>query len=126
MGQIKAIRLGTGILYVEMDEVETDPVEFTVPQNPEAETSDYQDTPEGAKRVGFQKNIQESVASLRSSIQALASDVAEAFEKAAPDEWSLEFNIGFKGKATPIPVLLGGEAESALKITATWRKGDSQ
>jgi hypothetical protein len=41
---------------------------------------------------------------------------------ANPDEWSVEMNIGFKGKATPIPYIASGELDGGIKITATWKK----
>ncbi|MCP4134935.1 MAG: hypothetical protein GY754_28430, partial [bacterium] len=37
-------------------------------------------------------------------------------------EWTLELNIGFKGKANPVPVILSGESNAAIKVTAKWFK----
>jgi hypothetical protein len=59
----------------------------------------------------FQENIRNMVESVHASLKA-----------ANPDEWSVEMNIGFKGKATPIPYIASGELDGGIKITATWKK----
>ena len=102
MSEIRPVQLETGFLYVEMHEVDL----------PSASTH------EGAPS---EANL-EGAATLRSMIDALAVDVASALNKAAPTEWTLEFSIGFKGKSTPIPVLLSGGENAALKLTATWKR----
>ncbi|MCI0653192.1 MAG: hypothetical protein L0Y39_01755 [Methylococcaceae bacterium] len=59
---------------------------------------------------------------MQRNIKALAETVHASFQANQPEEWSLESNIGFKGKTSPIPVILSGEASGAIKVTATWRK----
>lgn len=58
---------------------------------------------------------------VRSTISALAATVQQALTKANPAEWSLEINIGFKGKAG-IPFVTEGEANGAVKVTAKWKR----
>ncbi|GEM_PF-3484939 len=41
--------------------------------------------------------------------------------KTSEKEWTLELNIGFKGKANPVPVILSSES-NAIKVTAKWFK----
>ena len=36
--------------------------------------------------------------------------------------WASAGNIGFKGTANLIPVILNGESQAALKVTAKWKK----
>ncbi len=43
-------------------------------------------------------------------------------EDMEPDEWSVEINIGMKGKATIIPVLVSGEGNGSIKVTAKWKR----
>ena len=76
---------------------------------------------------GFEKTsavdeIQEAGEQVRSTISALASTVRQALQQAQPDEWSLEINLGFKGKAG-IPFITEGEANGAVKVIAKWRRG---
>ncbi len=117
MNKTKPIRLGGGFLYVEMEEAEVPPLP-TRRDSGKRSAADLEDTPDDAELVGFQEEVE----SLRSTIDALAADVAEAFKAAAPSEWSLEFNIGFKGKVSPIPVLVSGEGSTTLKVTAKWSR----
>ena len=121
MSQTRPLRLGNGFLYVEMEEAEVPPLPATENRE-EPSGAEFEDTPGDAELINFQDDFNEAVGNLRSTIDALATDVARALENAAPTEWSLEFNIGFKGKASPIPVLLSGEGSAALKLTATWKR----
>ncbi len=89
-----------------MEEADT----LDLPQSDAPAASEFEDVPEDARPVGFKKNFQDAAVTPRSSIDALAEDVAGALEKAAPHEWSLEFSVGFMGKANPVPVLVSGEA----------------
>jgi hypothetical protein len=110
MSEIRPIQLETGFLYVEMHEVDL-PSETNI-----------EDSSLDANLIGHRDRLDDGAATLRSTIDALAADVASALNKAAPTEWTLEFRIGFKGKNIPIPVLLSGEENAALKLTATWKR----
>ncbi|MGD0961923.1 MAG: CU044_2847 family protein, partial [Methylomonas sp.] len=55
------------------------------------------------------------------TIKALAKTVQAALAEANPNEWSLEINLGFKGKAG-IPFITEGEANGAVKVVAKWSK----
>jgi hypothetical protein len=80
------------------------------------------DLPPGAEPTGMPEDITDALAQLRSNIQVLANQVHQALKDHKPQQWSLEFSIGFKGKANPLPFILQGEANSALKVTATWKE----
>ncbi len=118
MSRIIPMKLGDGVMYVEMEE--TDIPDLPVGDAPT--DSEFEDMPGDARPVGYKEDFRAAVVTLRSSIDALAGDVAEALKKAAPNEWSLEFSMGFKGKAHPIPVLVSGEGNASLKVTAKWRR----
>ena len=123
MNTIKQVQLATGTLYVEIDDVEIDEssVPSGIPDMPQ-DSNEFEDTPSGAQRIGFQDNMRTAVDTLRATIDTLASDVAHALERAQPNEWTVEFNIGFKGKTQPIPVVLSGEANAVLKVKASWQR----
>jgi hypothetical protein len=80
------------------------------------------DLPPGAEPTGIKEDIADALAQLRSNIQVIANQVHQALKDHKPQEWSLEFSIGFKGKANPLPFILQGEANSAIKVTATWKE----
>ncbi len=121
MSEIKPIKLANGLLYVETEDVDLPPL----PEEKKPTGTEFEDTPEDAELVGFKEDIQETAVMLRSMISALATDVAQSLRKAAPAEWTLEFNIGFKGKTTPIPILLSSEANAAIKLTAKWKQREN-
>jgi hypothetical protein len=80
------------------------------------------DLPPGAEPTGVKEDMRDALAQLRGNIRILANEVHQALQDHKPSEWSLEFSIGFKGKANPVPFILQGEANSALKVTATWKE----
>ena len=59
---------------------------------------------------------------VRSTLSALATTVRAALDKAEPEEWTLEINLGFKANGG-IPFITEGEANGAVKVTAKWKKG---
>ena len=120
MTEIRPMKVGDGVVYVEIEETDISLAGNDGSDRPAP--SSYEDDIEDSHVVGVTDDMYEAVASLKDSINALTSDVAGALEKAAPAEWSLEFSIGFKGKASPIPVLVSGEGNASLKVTATWRR----
>jgi len=82
------------------------------------------DLPEGAvPRTSSLMEVVDSLAMMKQNIGLIALQVQEAFADNKPEEWGVEFNIGFKGKAA-IPFIAQGEASSALKVTAKWKKSE--
>jgi hypothetical protein len=84
-------------------------------------------TREGYRKTSTQKELKTAGEQVRSTIGALSATVHEALSNKAlsknmPAEWSIEINIGFKGKAG-IPFVAEGEANGAVKVTAKWVKG---
>jgi hypothetical protein len=65
--------------------------------------------------------IATSLDELEGSLAAISGAVAKALERVAPDEWSVEFGIGFKGTAG-LPVIVSGETTANLKVTMSWRR----
>ncbi len=79
------------------------------------------DLPPGATPTTSTQDILDAMAMMKENIGVLATQVKEALQEHKPDEWSVEFNVGFKGKANIIPLIVQGEANSALKIHVKWK-----
>ena len=76
----------------------------------------------GYRKTSTQEELKTAGEQVRSTISALSATVHEALSNNMPTEWSIEINIGFKGKAG-IPFVTEGEANGAVKVTAKWVKG---
>ncbi len=119
MSKVEIIQLPNGQqLRVEVDDASELP-------RPAAGTAPAPGLPAGAEPTGPIDDAIDSIKELRGSIAGLADVVYQSLAENPPDEWSLELNFGFKGKAA-IPVLLSGEANSGLKLTAKWKRRDEQ
>jgi len=118
VSEITTIQLDNGHrLYVEAESVE-------LPRVASSADSAH-GLPAGAEPTGPVDDAIDSLKELRGSIAGLADAVYDSLAENPPDEWSLELSFGFKGKAA-IPVLLSGEANSGLKLTAKWKRRDGQ
>lgn len=104
---IQPIKLGDQTIYVEVSEVEEQGRAMGGPDDIE-----YVDALEKVKEAGDR---------VRETIEAWCMTVQSAVDRANPDEWSLEINLGFKGKAG-IPFITEGEANGAVKVTAKWKQ----
>lgn len=119
MSEVQRITLANGrAIYVEMEVAE-------IPNSPNRATTRPADLPDGAQPAGFVEDVADAIQALKDNISSLAETVYESLQHSQPDEWSLELNIGFKGKTSPIPVILSGEASGAIKVTAKWKKGSN-
>ena len=112
MSTIEPIKTEQGLVYVEV-------AEGDVPTTVE---TDQLQLPEGAEPTGVREAIADTMTNLRASIASMAAAASAALVDSAPTEWSVEFNIRFKGKTSPIPVILSGEAKSSLKVLAKWKQ----
>lgn len=114
MSTVQQINTPHGIIYIEVTEGDIPPA---ISENPPNFA-----LPEGAELTGFKDRAVDTLKSLRANIIAVASEVNAAFAASAPEEWSVEVNIGFKGKVNPVPVIVSGEAEASLKVVAKWKR----
>lgn len=104
--KIEALKFGDQTIYVEVAEVV---------QPMEAKSTDgFQKTTAASQLISAGEQV-------RNTITALAAVVHEALSKAKPDEWTLEINIGFNGKAG-IPFVVEGGANGVVKVSAKWKK----
>lgn len=74
----------------------------------------FEDT-DATDRIGDMKDRLDAL------VQALTAPVQAAFKTAGAAEWTLEISIGFTG-TTGVPFIASGEANAAVKVTATWKK----
>jgi hypothetical protein len=81
-----------------------------------------EDLPEGGEPTGVIDKAVESVEQIKKTIASIVSVGAEAIKQHAPSEWTIQFEIGFKGKTNPVPILVSSEAQAVLKISAKWTK----
>ncbi|MCI5179519.1 MAG: hypothetical protein D3911_09430 [Candidatus Electrothrix sp. AW3_4] len=112
---IQSIELKEGAqLLIEVEEVE-------LPKTRKGSDS-IPNLPPGTEEIGFNDKVQDIKELLRQNLSGIFETVAESVKAKQPDEWGVEVNIGFKGKSNPVPVILSGEANAAIKVHAKWVK----
>lgn len=116
MSVIKDITLEDGtVILVEMEEAD-------VPQPKQTEDLGL---PEGAEPTDAADKLVDTMKSVQGTLRGIFQVVHDAVKEQSPSEWGVELNIGFKGKTSPIPVVLSGEASAALKVHAKWKKAEN-
>ncbi|MCI5223535.1 MAG: hypothetical protein D3924_12905 [Candidatus Electrothrix sp. AR4] len=115
-----------GQLLVEVEEAE-------LPQAMITGRESISNLPPGTEEIGFKdkaKELGDKIKDvneiLRQSLSSIFETVAESVKEKQPDKWGVEVNIGFKGKTNPVPVILSGEANAAIKVHAKWTKDTSK
>lgn len=58
---------------------------------------------------------------LTSTVRNVALEIEAALAQNKPDEFEIELNFGFGGKAA-IPCLVSSKADAAIKFKAKWKK----
>ncbi len=73
------------------------------------------------------KKLKEKVADMTDLVGSVVGSVDKGMSAVSPDEWSVEFTVGYKvEKELKIPFISGkGEASGGVKITATWKKDNA-
>ena len=75
----------------------------------------------GAQTVGLDDVL--SFEGVRSTISAICSDLAKAWQAAKPSEASVEFGLKLTAKSGKLTgLLVEGGGEASLKITLTWKE----
>ena len=115
MQVIKPFKLASGeTIYVEVEETDI--------QIQQEDTCNIPDLPPGAEPTGIVDDVVIGGKLLQESIRGVAQSVRDSLMDIEPDEWSVEINIGMKGKATIIPVLVSSEGNGSIKVTAKWKR----
>lgn len=127
MSSVQPFTLINGdIVFVEVDDStqsEESIAEFSKSLS-SAPPSDSLGLPEGAEFTSTSDDLIIGGKLLQESILNMATTANDSLKKLAPDEWSIELHYGFKGKAA-IPVILSGENQGGIKVTAKWVKKQS-
>jgi hypothetical protein len=67
---------------------------------------------------------------LRECVRVIGDGLESLAAKVRPDQITVEFSLSFevKGKASLVPVFVTGEsgAQTGLKVTAVWKRGDGK
>ena len=117
---IKPMQLADGsTVYIEFDN-ENDTVELV-----NSNSLPRPDLPPGAEPTGLIDDIIIGGKLLQETIGNTVENVHKSLEKAKPDEWSVELNIGFESTEKGIISYLG-KGTGSLKVTATWKKDTQQ
>lgn len=99
--KIEALQFDGETIYVEVSEIE-------------------QEEEDGYEKTAAEGKLLSAGQQVRKTIEVLAATIHGALEQVQPAEWTLEINLGFKGKAG-IPFVTEGEANGAVKVTAKWK-----
>ena len=104
---IQPLKFGKETIYIEVSDVN---------ELGKAEPAEDQ-----YEQVNALDDVKEAGNQVLGTIKALSETVQTALADADPNEWSLEINLGFKGR-TGIPFIAEGEANGTVKIIAKWKK----
>lgn len=91
-----------------------------------AEPADIDETlfPAGSEKIGSMEQVANALGRTQSIIDSAAAVSAETLRQHRPDEFSLEFKIGFAGDAA-IPFLASAKADAALTVKIVWKNEKS-
>ena len=110
-------------VYVEVDDSAT-VADLPVAQSKGLDDITYRGSRGLADGAEFTTSVDDLVIGgklFKESMVNMAKTVNDGLQTLKPDEWSVELHYGFKGKAA-IPVILSGENQGGIKVTATWKK----
>lgn len=83
------------------------------------------DLPEGSVQTSTPLDVAENLLRLKDHITVISEQVKAALADNPPEEWGVEFNIGFKTEGG-IPFFAKGEANSTLKVSAKWKPNKNE
>lgn len=102
---IQPLKFGEETVYIEISDVE---------QVGKSKSDEFE-------KVSAIDKVTDAGRQIQSTIKALSGTVLAALSDSKPTEWSMEINLGFKGKGG-IPFITEGEAAGAVKVTAKWQR----
>ncbi len=82
---------------------------------------EMKDLPPGAEPTGVVNDTIMTMYLFKACIKSMAKSTRDALKDMSPDEFSIEMNIGFVGKANPIPFIAGADLQGGIKVTVTWK-----
>lgn len=120
--KITPVKINGKIVVIEVDkEIDTSEL-FS--SEPDSSGAGY--TRGGGRPVnsdGAMGKLKEKVADLTEVIESVVTSVDAGINKVKPDEWSVEFSVGYALEGDlKIPFISGsGKSEGGIKVTATWK-----
>lgn len=73
------------------------------------------------ERGGPVEAVRDMGQDLQNLLAAVTGPIKQALDANAPETWSIELSLGFKADGG-VPFLAKGEANAAVKLSATWKK----
>lgn len=101
--------------------VETEPGNVT---DSEGGRGDLGLSERGLEATGISDIAVDAGKELSLMIESVTRTVSGALDAVAPDEWSIELNVGFKGEAG-IPFITKGETNASVKVLVKWKRNAS-
>lgn len=84
------------------------------------------DDDDGPRDTGFGERLARRLEDLPQTLEAVTNSVSAGLRGAAPDEVTLEFGIEIAAKSGQlVSVVTDAGGKATLKVTVTWRKGES-
>jgi len=123
--KIEPIEINGKIVFIEVENVELSKnTAFIEKDNSSDLTDGYKKVSKGKKEKGYIETLKGKVADISDLVSSVVESVEKGMDTVKPDEWSVEFNVGYKvEKEIKIPFISGkGDTSGGLKITATWKK----
>jgi hypothetical protein len=82
------------------------------------------EAPPGPSNVSLDQVL--SFDGVRRTVEAISSELVQAWKTVRPDEASVEFALTLKAKEGRLTgLLVSGGAEGSLKVTLTWKNNDA-
>lgn len=105
--------------------IEVEDIEIILPGSQENDEDDFAGYDLVSKDdPGYFEKLKDKVADMSDLVSSVVGSVDKGMDAVKPDEWSIEFTVGYKvEKELKIPFISGkGEASGGIKITAKWNK----
>lgn len=105
--------------------IEVEDIEIILPGSQENDEDDFAGYDLVSKDdPGYFEKLKDKVADMSDLVSSVVGSVDKGMGAVKPDEWSIEFTVGYKvEKELKIPFISGkGEASGGIKITAKWNK----
>ncbi|MET4921413.1 CU044_2847 family protein [Streptomyces sp. PSRA5] len=84
------------------------------------------DDDDGPRDTGFGERLSRQLGDLPQTLETVTNSVRSGLRRAAPDEVTLEFGIEIAAKSGQlVSVVTDAGGKATLKVTVTWRKGES-
>jgi Trypsin-co-occurring domain 1 len=74
------------------------------------------------QEIGFLDPLFDPLKDICKAVSGITRDFKAALAAAEPSEFGLELSFSLKADVRPVPVLVNGSGEGAIKVTVLWKK----